>query len=275
MPPLAAHYEQLVKQTGLSLDQLEEQITTQADQWQVLVPEQMKSVGGATLQVQQDQSVLVSGANPATDTYEVVLKSEAAQVNAVRLEARKDPSTVNGGAGRGSNGNFVLSEFEVEVARRATTQPISAKSNSLAPRPIIRSRIIDIKLAIDGKADRTGWAVDGNTKTENRTAMFLFRQPVGSESGTILRIRMIHKFGGSHHIARFRLAVHQSDKPPLSTAISAIVSKPTAKRSAAEKTQLRDWLLLISDPMKSEKLPASCAGSNKSKQIWPTTTPRP
>jgi hypothetical protein len=238
-----ARYEQAIEDSGLSFEQLEQQLSKQADTWEELVPSQMNSLGGATLEVQSDQSVLVSGLNPVTDTYEVILGTDAQRVNAVRLEALVDPSTVNGGAGRGSNGNFVLSEIEVEAAPSDRPDEIQKVELATAEADYSQNKY-DIKLAIDGKADRTGWAVDGNTKIENRTAIFVFRQPVGSASGTILRIRMIHKYGGSHHIARFRLALHASDTPPLSISIAAVLSKPEGERSSAEKSQLRDWLLL-------------------------------
>ena len=146
----------------------------------------------------------------------MILRTDAKRVNAIRLEALADPSTVNGGTGRGSNGNFVLSEFEVDVA--SPDKPGDFDKVALANAEADYSqKDYHVALAIDGKIDRTGWAVDGNSKVENRTAMFVFRQPVRCESGAILRIRMIHKYGGSHHIARFRLAVHLSDDPPLAT----------------------------------------------------------
>ncbi len=237
-----AAFASAIQDSGLSLEQLEQQLSDGADHWQTLVPSKMKSAGGATLEVQPDQSVLASGPNPATETYELLLSTDAGRVNALRLEALTDPSTVNGGTGRGSNGNFVLSEFEVQFA--ASEDPDNFRDVEIANAEADYSQEkYHVTLAIDGKADRTGWAVDGNTKIENRSAMFVFREPVGHASGTILRVRMIFKYGGSHHIARFRMAVHESSTPPVSVSIAAIVQKPRGKRSPAEKSRLRDWLL--------------------------------
>jgi hypothetical protein len=238
-----ARYEQIVGGAGTTFEQWEQRVATeQHDAWTVVVPDQRKSAGGATLTVQEDRSILATGPNPAEETYEVILRSDAKRVSAVRLEALVDPSTVNGGAGRGSNGNFVLSELEVDVA--SPDNPGEFRQVALARAEADYSqKDYPVALAIDGKADRTGWAVDGNSRVENCTAMFVFRQPVGTESGTILRIRLIHKYGGSHHIARFRLAVHAAEAPPLSPALAAILDKPQADRLPAQTVLLRDWLI--------------------------------
>lgn len=253
-------YEQVVKETGLSFETLEDQLKMElAGAWKVVVPDQMTSAGEATLTVQEDQSVLASGSNPVNETYEVILRTDARRISAIRLDALRDPSTVNGGTGRGSNGNFVLSELEVEAA--SVENPDEFRKVELADAEADYSqKDYGIELAIDGKADRTGWAVDGNTKTENRTARFLFRKPVldasgnSDDSGVVLRVRMIHRYGGSHHIARFRLAIHDSDSPLVSMSLASVVNKPAAKRSPAEQQQLRDGLL---DRFGSEEVKAA------------------
>ncbi|NIP93205.1 MAG: DUF1549 domain-containing protein, partial [Akkermansiaceae bacterium] len=82
--------------------------------WKRGVPVRMTSESGATLKALDDQSVLASGRNPATDTYDLLLARETKRpIKALRLEALTHPSLTNGSASRGSNGNFVLSEFEV------------------------------------------------------------------------------------------------------------------------------------------------------------------
>ena len=39
--------------------------------WTVLAPTEVKSLGGATLTRQADETWLVSGTNPSNDTYEI------------------------------------------------------------------------------------------------------------------------------------------------------------------------------------------------------------
>jgi hypothetical protein len=236
-------YDRITRESAVSMQQWEHQLASEiSDAWRLVVPAEMNSAGGATLVVQDDQSVLATGTNPVNETYEIQLRTDANTVSAIRLEALTDPSTVNGGAGRGSNGNFVLSEIEVEAA--SPEQPTQFRNVALSNAEADYSQNnYDIKLAIDGKADRTGWAVDGNTKPENRTAVFTFAEPVNGASGLILRVRMLHRFGGSHHIARFRLAVYENETPPLPLQVASILDRPADKRSSDEQKQLQQFLL--------------------------------
>lgn len=216
-----------------------ELIETVTGQWSVVVPEERKSLGGATLTVQPDQSILASGKNPATETYELTLKCDA-PVYAIRLEALTDPSFVNNSTGRGFNGNFVLSEFQVAVAGK--------DSNDFQNVKIARAEAdysqqnYGIGKAIDGTIDKSGWAVDGNTKFENRTAVFTPAKPISPESVRTIRIQMHHRYGGSHHIGRFRIALASQPVQVVPVDIVAIVKTAAPKRSAQQTLQLREYL---------------------------------
>ena len=233
---------QAAKRSGLTMNQLQ-QAPPIENKWSVVVPGKMTSKGNADFNIKEDKSVLLTGPNIPNDMYELVLNSDEKTISAIRIEALRDASTVNGGAGRGSNGNFVLSEVEIEAASQ--DQPSEFKKVPIARADADYSQAnYSINLAIDGKVDRTGWAVDGNTKIEDRTAVFSFQKPIGFPNGTILRVRMKHEYGGSHQIARFRTALHLSEKPPTPIALSKIIEKPISQRSETEQRELRDWWLL-------------------------------
>ena len=233
---------QAAKRAGITRNQLRRAPPLE-NQWMVVVPDKMSSKGKADFNIKDDKSVLLTGANIPNDTYELVINSDETTISALKIEALRDPSTVNGGAGRGSNGNFVLSEIEIEVA--SADHPNAFQKVKIATAEADYSQAnYSINLAIDGKTDRTGWAVDGNTKIEDRTAVFSFKEPVGFAAGTVLRVRLKHEYGGSHQIARFRTALHQSNKPPTPIALGNITSKPIEKRNEAENRQLRDWWLV-------------------------------
>ncbi|MDB4506281.1 DUF1549 and DUF1553 domain-containing protein, partial [bacterium] len=233
---------QAAKRSGLTMNQLQ-QAPSIEDKWSIVVPDKMISKGNAKFTAKEDKSVLLTGPNIPNDSYELVINSDAKIISAIRIEALRDASTVNGGAGRGSNGNFVLSEVEVESA--SPDKPTEFKKVAITRAEADYSQAnYSVNLAIDGKIDRTGWAVDGNTKIEDRTAIFSFKEPVGFANGTILRVRMKHEYGGSHQIARFRTAVHLSNTAPTPLALSKLLAKPVAKRSENETRELRNWWLL-------------------------------
>jgi len=172
----------------------------------VASPVEVKSIGGATLKNLDDSSILAEGTNPDKDTYEVLLRHPPGKIGAIRLEALLDDSLPNKSAARSENGNFVLTELEVETApiaepkRRERVRFVSATAD-------YAQEGFPVTNAIDGKSD-TGWAAEGHKRKENRTATFIPEKPFGYSGGTEIRVRL--RFDSQfpkHAIGRFRLAL--------------------------------------------------------------------
>jgi hypothetical protein len=84
--------------------------------WLILTPLTALATGGATLTVQGDNSILASGTNPDTSVYTVTAYSTLSNITGIRLEVLEHPSLPFNGPGRQpTNGNFVLTELEVEA----------------------------------------------------------------------------------------------------------------------------------------------------------------
>ncbi|MEM0926720.1 MAG: DUF1549 domain-containing protein, partial [Planctomycetota bacterium] len=201
--------------------------------------ENLVAEGGAKLVPQDDASVLATGPNPATQTYSVEFVVEGKPVNAIRLEALTHDSHVNQSTGRGSNGNFVLSEFEVEADDR---------DNAYVPIKIARAEAdyeqanYPVTAAIDGKTGRGGWAVDGNSRADDSTAVFTLAESI--QPGTRVRVRMIHTWGGSHTIGRFRLSVPVDGYEPIPPAIVDTLAIDPPKRHQMKQAELSHFLAL-------------------------------
>lgn len=209
------------------------------EQWSIVVPDERRSLGGATLEVQSDQSILATGKNPATETYELILTCDA-PVHAIRLEALTHSSFVNNSTGRGFNGNFVLSEFQIATSgdESGTFQPVKiAKAEADYSQPKY-----NISATIDGKIDRSGWAVDGNTKFENRVAVFTPEKPIEPGNVRKIRLQMHHRYGGSHHIGRFRISLADRPIQSVPADVSTIVKTDQAKRTSQQKHRLSEYL---------------------------------
>ena len=69
--------------------------------WTFLKPSEMKSEGGATLKLQKDGSILVSGEHPAKDSYTLTFRNLPAKMQALRLEVLPHDTLPNQGPGRG------------------------------------------------------------------------------------------------------------------------------------------------------------------------------
>lgn len=206
-------------------------------EWIAIKPAAVTSIGKQTLNVQDDASVLASGGNPATDTYEVALQAEPKPITGIRLEAMTHDSLVKKSLSR-ANGNFVMTSFEVEVRpKEGDAQPVKIKQ-ALAD---FAQDGFPIANALDGKPT-TGWAVDGHNKVANRQAVFIFAEPVTLPEGAQLLVRMRHdSVHAQHNIGRFRLAVTSAENPGLSDsggvpeAVAAALKIAADNRDDAQK----------------------------------------
>ena len=178
------------------------------DTWDQPAIQGVSATNGTTLTQQQDGSVLASGKNPDKESYHVVLRTDACDLRALRLEALTHPTLGQKSLGR-KNGNFVLSEIEAEVTSVADPNASPLRLHFTEARATFSQEGYPVKLAIDGKLDASGgWAVDGHKLKEDRTALFLTDRPFGFEGGTLIHVhlRFESRFSG-HTTGRFRLSV--------------------------------------------------------------------
>ncbi|MBP87746.1 MAG: hypothetical protein CMJ64_13660 [Planctomycetaceae bacterium] len=216
-------------------------------EWRLLAAEAFTSKGGATLTKLEDASILVAGKNADDEVYEVVAQVPDARLTAIRLEGLLHESLTAGGAGRSSNSNVVLSEFEAEIA--SATEPAKWQSVKFARAWADHEQAggdFKIANAIDGKKE-TGWAIAGHEKKEDRVAIFVADKPFGHEGGTRLRIRLRHEsIHKQHHFGRFRLSVTSADNIPEIGAASApaeivkLLQIEQEKRNADLQNKIRD-----------------------------------
>jgi hypothetical protein len=202
-------------------------------QWLTLTPAAVRSKNGAALDTRADKSVAASGPNPAQDVYELTVNENLAGVTGIRLEALTDAS--HGGAtGRAANGNFVLTEFEAEAdGRRVRFAAAEADYSQTA---------FEVARAIDGNP-ATGWAVDGHSRKENRTALFIPAEPIAA-SALVVRLRFDSEFA-AHAIGRFRLSVTETRDPKLDQSlppeVAAALARPADQRVPGDVQALRDY----------------------------------
>jgi hypothetical protein len=161
---------------------------------------------GATAAVQPDGSVLFGGENPERDDHDFVLRTDAARLRVLLLEALEDPSLPMGRVGRAFNGNAVLSGVEVEavsVADPARREPVKftwAWADHEQPDGDYRV----VNLLENG--DELGWAVDAHRVQGERVALLVAEKPFGFEGGTELHVTLqYHSVYSQHVFGRVRL----------------------------------------------------------------------
>ncbi|MEW4487932.1 PSD1 and planctomycete cytochrome C domain-containing protein [Thalassoglobus sp. JC818] len=191
--------------------------------WSILTPQEFTSSGGASLELLEDQSILASGKNSPTDNYTVIAKTSGNAWQSVRLEGLTHESLTDAGAGRSSNSNVVLTEFEVFTAPIPTddADPKWSKVKLTGATADHEQSNGDFKVtnAIDGRK-KTGWATEGFAKKEPRTAIFTAENPFGSEEEFLVRIILKHEsVYGQHQFGRVRLSL--SEEAPVHTSVPA------------------------------------------------------
>ncbi|WP_218032941.1 PSD1 and planctomycete cytochrome C domain-containing protein [Brevifollis gellanilyticus] len=229
----------------------------QKSAWTMMEPVQVVSKlddKGAKLVRQPDGSYLASGPNPAKDTYIFDAAMPKDGVSGFLLECFPDASLPEQSLGRNSNGNFVLTDFDVYVQKaggkpeKLTVTKVEADYNQKG---------YEITNVIK-KGKGRGWAIDGPTKKENRRAMFLLDRLVSPSAGAQVLLRLRHEAIGYHNIGRFRIsstslpanAVKLQGNADLSR-IKAILAEAVEKRSAAQKKELEAYYLAtVSSPVK-------------------------
>jgi Tol biopolymer transport system component/predicted Ser/Thr protein kinase len=94
--------------------------------WVVLMPTGASATNGATLTILGDGSILSGGTRPANSVYTVNASTALTGITGFRLEMLEDPSLPTNGPGRANNGNFALTEFQVDASQAAIPEPSSA-----------------------------------------------------------------------------------------------------------------------------------------------------
>ena len=217
--------------------------------WTVLSPATASSSKSTPLVKQPDGSFMASGNIPEQDEYTLTAKTDLKGITAVRLEVLADERLPGNGPGAAPNGNFVLTEFKMSVAKAGeSAQPVKFKTASAD----FSQANFPIAAAIDGNPS-TGWAVMPELG-KTHTAVFELASPAGAEEGSELTFVLEHQSSfGQHIIGRFRISVTNADPAKLKSedqippAVLAIVSTPADERTAEQKEQLAAYFRTI-DP---------------------------
>jgi hypothetical protein len=224
--------------------QWEQDIKTAEAKWTVLQPDHYVSLGGATFKLLPDGSLLAGGKNPDADSYEISARTELTGITGVRLEVISDPSLPAGGPGRDPNGNFFLSDFEVQAApaeKPGNPQKILFKE-AAADESQSEYRFDNL---VNDKPRPKGWGIETfeDKSTTTRRGVLVPDKPFGFAGGTVLTIRMKHDMAFSKcGIGRFRISVTTMANPRAVVSVPArlrnVLDLPTAQRTEKQVADL-------------------------------------
>lgn len=214
---------------------------SQAATWDVVQPAEMNAAGGATLTVDKEGAIVVTGPNPDHETYTIRATGSYTGVTAVRLETLTDDALVAKGPGRSGNGNIVMTDVRVAISGGdGVRQPIRIASATAD----FSQDTFPIAYAIDEQR-HTGWGIDPE-QGKPHTALFKLDSPIRAEGETMLEIVLDFQSQFSkHQPGKFRLSVTRDAEPSLSTSLPGEVisslKTPAAERTDAQRAALRSY----------------------------------
>ena len=236
--------------------------------WSPLQPKDVKSSGGAKLTKQADGTYLASGKNPPHDTYTITAPLPAGSFSGVLLECLPDDSLPMKSLGRFSNGNFVLSRVEAEISSPDLASPLVAKF--VRAEATYSQKGWEIGLVLDDAASN-GWAVDGPTRRDPTSAMFIVESPLTVPANATLTVTLKHDALTQHNIGRFRLS--STSLPPSTVkldgakfpeALKVILELAAEKRSDAQKSELEKFFRAnVDSPLKQAEVAAASAKKSR------------
>jgi hypothetical protein len=215
-------------------------LATRTPVWTPLEPASMKSASKATFTKQKDQSILVSGPNPAAENYTLTFETKIEGITGIRLEVLPDKSLPAQGPGRAVNGNFVLNEFKLDYLKTGDTGKVK-NVKLVRPQATFAQDTFPIANAVDNNP-ATGWAISPQFG-KPQVAVFELQGKIGTTEGTTLTVTMVQKFGTQHTIGKFRISVTNT-KPPVALQgtvpenIAKIIDVPKDKRTAAQRAAI-------------------------------------
>ena len=224
--------------------------------WQALSSEKVTSKEKTGFKRLDDGTWLTSGRPAAKETYVVEADLAPGLLTAVRLETLPDDTHPGKSLGRSSNGNFVLSAFEVRLKTtdgKTTNLPlVKAEADydqpgwsiaKLGPAPMTKGK------AKKADSSKAGWAIGGNLP-ENRVARkaIFTVAPTTIPAGAKLILVMRHEAVAQHSIGRFRLNVSGQDPKLLSLKTDAaseaarrLFAKPADQITPADNKALEKF----------------------------------
>ena len=193
-----------------------------------------KSTHGAELKLQDDGSLLVSGAVPDKDKYTLVFDLPAKPLTGIKVELIPDESLPSKGPGRAPNGNLVLTQVRSFIGPdtdfKKGHEPIEWNH---AEADHSQSKFSP-EGALSTKA-RSGWAIAPAIGKPHHW-IGLTTDPPSVENCRFIQVVLDQQYGGQHLIGRFRISTISGYDPlrTLPKSVSDSLREPADKRTPAQ-----------------------------------------
>ncbi len=185
----------------------EQQLAELQGSWQQVRATSLSTENETTLRQLDDDSISASGKNPDQETYKIAFRTGDAAIRGLRIEVLTDSLLAGGSVGRAPNGNFVLSEVVLSEVAADQLKPIKIASAEAD----YQQQGFPAEAVFDGETATGGWAVDGNQRALPSTLIITLDNPIAKQTDVV--VTLLHNFGTSHAMGRFRLSTIGPHRP--------------------------------------------------------------
>lgn len=213
-------------------------------EWHLLDAESLSAPKGITLQHQPDRSIIATG-QASQGAYTLTFRTSLKGITGFRVEALPIPDKKGNGPGLPENGNFVVSEFEVQTAPVSKPNEMKKVALQNAKADFLQEGF-NIALAINGNpaGNQNAWAI-ANAGGVVHWATFETKQPAGHDEGTLIKIIIHQNHSAKEHLlGRFRISATVTPGPvglSLPESFRAIARTRVEERTEAQKKELAAW----------------------------------
>jgi len=199
-------------------------------------------------EVLEDGSVLLVGTDPpATDVYEVIVKTGLQNITAFRLDTLRHESLPGGGPGRGDpvRTNFVLNRFSADVAEVAPNVEVTTGKQTTLEFSGATADFSQKGWEVNGAlsdAARSGWAIAPQFGKPH-WAQFVLAAPFNAHSEQLITFKLVQEFGSARSIGRLLLSAVTGnlDTQSVPENVAKIVAKQSAGWSMKDRNDLLEY----------------------------------
>jgi len=235
-------------------------------QWTAVELGELKATNGSKLEKRDGGIVFASGKLERT-VYTVNADTKLSGITGVRLELLSDDKLPKKGPGRNDDGNFVLTELDLKAISTGKGQGRkSTKVEFKEAKADFSQKDFDVKKAVDGKVDNSGWATHPKEGTD-RTAIFFPKEKFGADGGSRLIFTLNQNYSSKKHsIGKFRLLVTTDEKVEMGhpSDIGVILALAGDKRSDEQLKRITDYFKSVDKDLAA-----------KTKELAEAKKPRP
>ena len=212
--------------------------------WHTLEIADFESAGGATFTKLADQSVLVGGPNPETDTYTVTVRTELQDITGFKIEGLLDDSLPGKGPGRQTQenrANFVLTDLKITVCDCEDDSKDTSPLGLHTAKGDVEDAGFKAAFVLDADP-KSGWSIHKWYHQPHHLTV-LTSEPIGFAAGTRLVFKLDFQYGLQRSIGRPRLSALTGNpsQDALPENILATLKKTAKKRTKKEKTALAEF----------------------------------